>query len=111
MPEDLIQAFKPEYVVPLVLLLTSDQVPPATATGLLYEVGCGWQARTRWQRSGGYRFSSGMKMSPEIVEEHWAQIVDFEDGRATHPSSSVEASKAMYADPEDRASNSLTAKL
>ncbi|RVX70010.1 hypothetical protein B0A52_06181 [Exophiala mesophila] len=37
MPEDLIQAFKPEYVVPVVLLLFSDKVHEV-ATGLLYKV-------------------------------------------------------------------------
>jgi len=51
LPEELVQAFKTDHVVPLVLLLTSDKVPQP-ATGLLYEVGSGWQARTRRRRAG-----------------------------------------------------------
>jgi multifunctional beta-oxidation protein len=45
MPEDMIQALKPEYVAPLVVALCSDKCP--TPTGGLYESGCGWVAATR----------------------------------------------------------------
>src|SRR5882757_1984224 len=70
LPEELVQAFKTDHVVPLVLLLTSDKVPEP-ATGLLYEVGSGWQARTRRQRSGWHRFPLDAKMTPETVAEKW----------------------------------------
>ena len=39
--------FKPEYVVPTVMLLSSDLLPKETCTGGLYEVSCGWLACTR----------------------------------------------------------------
>lgn len=110
MPEELVQAFKPDYVVPLVLLLTADKVPEPS-TGLLYEVGSGWQGRTRWQRSGGCRFSSGLRVCPEIVAGKWAQIVDFDDGKADHPSSAVEANKEMYATLREEAESSSRVKL
>jgi multifunctional beta-oxidation protein len=65
MPEDVVQALKPEYVAPLVVALCSDKVP--TPTGGLYEVSSGWVATTRWQRSGGYRFPIDVNLSPEDV--------------------------------------------
>lgn len=51
MPEEMVQALKPDYVAPLVVALCSNKVP--TPTGGLFEVGSGWIAKTRWQRSGG----------------------------------------------------------
>lgn len=86
LPEELVQALKLEYVAPLVLLLCSDQVPDPP-TGLLFEVASGWQARTRWQRSSGYGFPVGIKLTPETVIEKWSKIFDFNDGRASHPES------------------------
>lgn len=86
MPEEVVQAFKPDYVAPLVLLLCSDQMPDPP-TGLLFEVGCGWQTRTRWQRSGGHGFPVDIKLTPEQVAEKFSSIVNFNDGRADHPES------------------------
>ena len=49
-----VQAMKPEYVAPLVVLLCSDKVPGSS--GSLYEAGTGWFAHTRWQRTRGVDF-------------------------------------------------------
>ena len=84
MPEEMVQAFKPDYVAPLVALLCSDKVPHPP-TGGLFEVGSGWHARTRWQRSGGHGFPIDRQLTPEAVASAWEQITDFEDGRADHP--------------------------
>jgi len=84
MPEEMVQAFKPDYVAPLVVLLSSDKVPKPP-TGRLYEVGSGWFAQTRWQRTGGHGFPIDIKLTPEGVREQWKRIVTFDDGRADHP--------------------------
>ncbi|KAI1268869.1 hypothetical protein F5Y18DRAFT_372838 [Xylariaceae sp. FL1019] len=92
LPEELVQAFKPDYIAPLVLALSSDKVPKEP-TGGLYEVGSGWAGRTRWQRSGGVGFPLDKKLEPEELVKNWAKIVDFDDGRSDHPektSASVE---------------------
>ncbi|KAI0395919.1 hypothetical protein F5Y17DRAFT_421973 [Xylariaceae sp. FL0594] len=84
LPPELVQAFKPDYIAPLVLALCSDKIPEEP-TGGLYEVGSGWVGKTRWQRSGGVGFPLDVKLEPEEVLKNFAKIVDFEDGRADHP--------------------------
>lgn len=88
MPEELVQAFKPEYVAPLVALLAHEQVP---SSGHVFEVGSGFIARVRLQRSGGYAFPirDGV-CTPEQIRDKFSAIDTF-DSRATHPTSSAEA--------------------
>lgn len=95
-PEELVQAFKPEYIAPLVVLLSSDKVPKPP-TGLLFEVGSGWVGRTRWQRSGGVGFPVDVKLTPEIVAKKWGTIVNFDDGRADNPEGGEDGLKSIMA--------------
>ncbi|RMZ76692.1 hypothetical protein DV738_g4854, partial [Chaetothyriales sp. CBS 135597] len=104
MPEEMVQAFKPDYVAPLVLLLTSDKVPDPP-TGLLFEVGSGWQARTRWQRSGGHGFPVDVPLTPEAVRDQWAKIINFDDGRADHPEGGQDGLKSIMANMENKSGN------
>jgi multifunctional beta-oxidation protein len=106
LPEELVQAFKPDYVAPLVLLLCSDKVPDPP-TGLLFEVGSGWQTRTRWQRTGGHGFPVDVKLTPEAVLEKWSKIIDFDDGRADYPDAST-ATKAIMANLQNRGKKSAS---
>ncbi|KAL8871386.1 MAG: hypothetical protein Q9174_002771, partial [Haloplaca sp. 1 TL-2023] len=94
MPEEMVQAFKPEQVAPLVAALSSDKVPQPP-TGNLYEVGSGWHARTRWQRSGGHGFPVDVKLTPEAVLRAWKDIINFDDGRADHPEDGQDGLKSI----------------
>ncbi|KAJ9637022.1 bifunctional hydroxyacyl-CoA dehydrogenase/enoyl-CoA hydratase fox2 [Knufia peltigerae] len=105
LPEELVQAFKPDYVAPLVLLLSSDKMPDPP-TGLLFEVGSGWQGRTRWQRSGGHGFPVDVKLTPEHVVEKWSKIIDFNDGRADHPEGGQDGLKSIMANMENKSKKS-----
>lgn len=66
------------------LALCSDKLPESTQ-GQIFESGSGWQARTRWQRTGGLTFSLDKPLTPEMVLARWKQAVDFNDGRADNP--------------------------
>jgi multifunctional beta-oxidation protein len=79
LPEELVQAFKPDYVAPLVLALCSDKVPKKP-TGGLYEVGSGWCGETRWQRTGGVSYPVDVELTPEAVVKQWDTIINFDDG-------------------------------
>lgn len=101
MPEELVQAFKPDYVAPLVLLLCSDKTPDPP-TGRLYEVGSGWFAQTRWQRTGGHGFPVDIKLTPEAVRQQWTKIIDFEDGRADHPEDTQAGTASIMANMSNK---------
>lgn len=100
LPEELVQAFKPDYVAPLVVALCSDSVPDPT--GGLYEVGSGWQGATRWQRSGGHGFPIDVKLTPEAVKQVWPKIINFDDGRADHPTEPNDSAGKIMANFSNR---------
>lgn len=101
----MVQAFKPDYIAPLVVALCSDKVP-APPTGNLYEVGSGWVAETRWQRTGGHGFPIDVKLVPEEVVKYWSKITDFNDGRADNPKDSQEGLKSIMANMSNKKSAS-----
>ncbi|KAF7316889.1 Peroxisomal hydratase-dehydrogenase-epimerase [Mycena chlorophos] len=95
MTPEMVEAFKPDYIAPLVGYLASEDNKETTAS--LFEVLGGWAAQTRWQRSGGFSFPSKVPYTPEDVKAKWAQITAFDDGRATHPATTGEALEQMVA--------------
>ncbi|POR32282.1 Peroxisomal hydratase-dehydrogenase-epimerase, partial [Tolypocladium paradoxum] len=95
MPEEMVQAFKPDYIAPLVLALCSDKCPDPT--GGLYEVGSGWCGRTRWQRTGGHGFPVDVRLVPEEVVKHWKDIVSFDDDRVDNPEKTQESLQKIMA--------------
>jgi len=103
LPEELVQAFKPDYVGPLVVALCSDKVPKPP-TGRLYEVGSGWYAQTRWQRSGGHGFPVDVTLTPEAVLKQWQKILNFDDGRADHPEDGQDGLKSIMANMQNKSS-------
>jgi multifunctional beta-oxidation protein len=103
MPEEMVQAFKPDYVAPLVTLLGSDKVPEP-ATGRLFEVGSGWVGETRWQRTGGVGFPIDKPLTPEEVLSKWETILNFDDGRADHPDDPSAGTEKIMANMENRSS-------
>jgi multifunctional beta-oxidation protein len=101
MPEEMVQAFKPDYIAPLVVALCSDKVPNQP-TGNLYEVGSGWVGRTRWQRSGGHGFPVDVKLTPEAVAAQFEKITNFDDGRADNPSDPSDGLKSIMANMQNK---------
>jgi multifunctional beta-oxidation protein len=99
MPEEVVQALKPDYNAPLVVLLVSDKAPEPT--GGLYEMGSGWFAQTRWQRTGGHGFPVDVKLTPEAVLAQWERITNFDDGRADHPYDNASGLKSIMANMEN----------
>ncbi|CAK7209371.1 bifunctional hydroxyacyl-CoA dehydrogenase/enoyl-CoA hydratase fox2 [Sporothrix bragantina] len=96
LPDEVVKTRKPDYVAPIVVLLCSDKCP-STATGQLFESGCGWQGRIRWQRTGGYNFPLDTPLTPEEVIKHWADIVNFDNGRADHPEAAADSRARIMA--------------
>lgn len=74
LPPDLIKALRPEYVAPLVAFLCSEE---CEETGGLFEVGAGFVAKDRWQRSKGQVFKLDSTFCPGAVAAAWEKICDF----------------------------------
>ncbi|BGP42398.1 hypothetical protein JCM10450v2_006492 [Rhodotorula kratochvilovae] len=92
-PEEMVKAFAPDFVAPVVCYLGSEA---CDATMGLYEVSGGWCASLRWQRSYGYAFPVNKKVLPEDVAAKWDTITRF-DENATNPNSTAESLEAIVA--------------
>jgi len=90
MPKEMVDALKPEFIMPLVLKLCDEN---SKETGGLFEVGAGWIGKLRWERTKGHAFSVAEGFSPEDVNDVWDQIVDFTD--ADHPASIADANRPI----------------
>ncbi|HEY4180839.1 MAG TPA: SCP2 sterol-binding domain-containing protein, partial [Kofleriaceae bacterium] len=86
LPKELLDALKPEYVAALVAKLAHESMED---TGGLYEVGGGFYAKLRWERTEGKMFRTGRNITPEDVNNSWKQITDF--SKASHPGSIAES--------------------
>jgi len=95
-PEEMVRAFSPGFIAPIVGYLTSEV---NTTTMGIYEVSGGWAGAYRWQRSFGYAFPQSLNIAPEDVRSKWEEIVKF-DARATHPNSAMDSQKQMFANFE-----------
>ncbi|XP_075035392.1 peroxisomal multifunctional enzyme type 2 [Mixophyes fleayi] len=92
MPQDLLDALKPEYVVPLVLWLCHDS---CRENGSLFEVGAGWIGKLRWERTvGAIIRQKNRPMTPEAVRDEWTKICDFDN--ATKPQTIQESTGTLY---------------
>ncbi len=76
LPQEVVDALKPEYVTPTVVLLTHES---STATGRLFEVGGGWVSETRWEQTEGVFFQD--KFSAEELAAQWDRATSFEHPR------------------------------
>jgi 3-hydroxyacyl-CoA dehydrogenase/3a,7a,12a-trihydroxy-5b-cholest-24-enoyl-CoA hydratase len=80
MPAALVDALRPELVSPLVAKLVHESNED---TGGLYEVGGGFFAKLRWERSAGKTFRLGRQVALEDVADAWHDITQFD--KTTHP--------------------------
>ncbi len=80
MPPALVAALVPELVSPLVARLVHESNED---TGGLYEVGGGFFAKLRWERSTGKTFRLGRAVAIEDVDAAWKDVTQFD--KTTHP--------------------------
>jgi 3-hydroxyacyl-CoA dehydrogenase/3a,7a,12a-trihydroxy-5b-cholest-24-enoyl-CoA hydratase len=89
-PKELLDRLRPEAISPLVGWLAHEA---CAETKGLFEVGAGYIAKLRWERSHGHRFGGTTDFTPDDVARHWAGITDFTD--AEHPTTMNESLTAV----------------
>lgn len=74
LPQEVLTHLKPEFVAPLVMLLSHDST---AETGSVFEVGAGYVAKLRWERSQGVVFKADESFTAAKVGEKFKEICDF----------------------------------
>jgi len=92
MPSEIVQTLKPEFVAPIVLLLSHES---CQENGSLFEVGGGFCAKLRWERAAGAVLPLNQKLTPELFQANWGKITDFKN--STHPANQRESSEVIMA--------------
>jgi len=90
LPPQLVEELKPDYVAPMVAYLCHES---SNVTGGLFELGAGYYAKLRWQRTRGVALGTGKIPTPEDVRDNYAAIADFSN--ATNPTTGQESMKDM----------------
>jgi NAD(P)-dependent dehydrogenase (short-subunit alcohol dehydrogenase family) len=74
MPADMVAALKADYVAPLVAYLSHES---CKETGETFEVGAGWVAKVRFQRSSGHFFDVSKGLSIEQIAAGISKVGDY----------------------------------
>lgn len=93
LPSEIVEELKPDYVAPLVVALGHKSCP---VSGKVYEVGSGWIASVRWQRSDGAVLNHATIPTVDQVAASWREVIDFTGKKPEYPTTTQESfSKIM----------------
>ena len=79
-PPEMMEAMKPDSVVPLVGVLVHSS---CEETGSIFEAGAGHFSKIRWERSTGFIAKPDGSLTPDVVLRNYDKIIDFTN--ANHP--------------------------
>jgi 3-hydroxyacyl-CoA dehydrogenase/3a,7a,12a-trihydroxy-5b-cholest-24-enoyl-CoA hydratase len=91
-PPQLVEQLKPEFISPLVVWLAAEA--NREHSGGLFEVGAGFVAKLRWERTQGHVFDTAQGFNADDVASAWGEVTDFT--RASHPASVQEGFDQIF---------------
>jgi multifunctional beta-oxidation protein len=89
---EVVETLKPEYLAPFVGFFAHESF---TEGGGVYEVGSGWCAKVRWQRTLGGSVPTNRPVALEAVRQIWPQVCDF--AKVSYPRTPQESFEQMIA--------------
>lgn len=75
MPQEVLELLRPEFVVPLVAVLCHSS--NEDETGSIFEVGGGYVAKIRWERTQGALLRADESFTPGALLQKWKDVADF----------------------------------
>ena len=94
LPSEFLELLDPSHVTPMVSYLAHESA--GNINGQVFEVGGGWYARIRWERSLGASLGTKDKIAQaEDISANFDAICDFKN--AAHPTTLSDSLKAMMA--------------
>jgi multifunctional beta-oxidation protein len=101
MPPDLLAVLKPEWIVPLVAVLTHRG---CEENGAIFEAGGGHVAKLRWERASGALLKCDETYTPGAILKKWNEVNNFKG--AEYPSGPADflglLEKSMKMGPNDK---------
>ncbi|WWC69102.1 uncharacterized protein I206_103038 [Kwoniella pini CBS 10737] len=93
LPPDMLKGLKPEFIAPMVGVLTAKNGPDVN--GRIFELGAGFVSEVRWERSKGAIWRTDDSFTPSAVAEKWSEVQDFE--HPEHPINSEDGDMMGWA--------------
>ncbi|KAJ1663021.1 hypothetical protein IW140_005428 [Coemansia sp. RSA 1813] len=87
MPQEMLEALKPEFIAPLVGYLTHENTKQ---TGGLFEIGAGTITAHRWEATQGVVFKPDASFTPGAVKARFDEIDSFDSASVYYPASMKE---------------------
>ncbi len=79
LPPEMFEKLKPDFIVPLVLYLASEDCQDS---GMIFNCAAGWYSRTAVVCASGTIIGDGSReISPEEIKENWDKITDIGDAK------------------------------
>lgn len=79
LPKEIFIKLKPEFVMPLVLFLASEDNKD---TGMIFNCGAGWYSRTAIMCAEGITLGDGKRnISPEEIKDNWEKIINLDNAK------------------------------
>lgn len=91
MPPEMLKELTPDFIVPLVAVLSHPNGPDAS--GKVFEAGAGFVSEIRWERTQGVIFKQDKTFTPSAIKARWPEICDFTN--PTYPKVMFDRSPAV----------------